>query len=453
LADRNINREGKAVTMAAGVSEATTATPPRAARVTGTAAATWQRRGLIAGLSGIYIAAAGLIGLFPIDGTDLDAFFFPSARIAVMGHPLQVYSLHYQEIYPNANGPLSLVPLTGIGVLLRHLGWLDEPSLRRMIVMAAFSIFTLLLAWEGVAATDRLRGRPLTGLSRLFGYAVFTITPDIWHGFWLYGHVEQPMTLWLLLLGLRMLQERRTTLAGVALGLTILGRSSSVVYLIAVVVLLLARRNWMPALRCLLAAAATVILGLLPFYLGDRMGLTFSLITFRGALGVSGGSLLGLTIGTPWEAFAQAHDSTLVLVGAGVIAGVLAFARRDITPASRNVYAFVALTALCFPLLIKTVWPYYFADQFVLLAVWWLGAQDSWDTVQHWLGALVPIFPTICSAFAEYGAGLYNYEFQGTADIKRESLVMTLLLVVFLVGVAAQVIHSPKEPAPSSATG
>jgi hypothetical protein len=408
----------------------------------------WVRRGLIAALTGLYIAAAGLIGLFPIDGTDLDAFFFPSARIAVLGHPLQVYSLHYQEIYPNANGPLSLVPLTAVGKLALQLGWLDEPSLRRMLVMAVFSVFTLLLAWEGVAAIDRLRGQPLVGVARLFAFAVFTITPDLWHGFWLYGHIEQPMTLWLLLLSLRMLAERRLTLAGVALGLTILGRSSSVVYLIAIVTLLLARRSWLPAARCLAAAAATVALGLLPFYLGDRAGLTFSLFTFRGALGVSGGSLLGLTIGTPLEAFAQAHDSTLVLTGAALITATLALARRDISPAGRHIYALVALAALSFPLLIKTVWPYYFADQFVLLAVWWLGARDSWGTARHWLGALVPLFPTVCSLFAEYGAGLYNTEYLGTADIKRASLVMTLLLGVFLVGMMVRVLRSPPEEAP-----
>ncbi|HEV2238022.1 MAG TPA: hypothetical protein VGR57_15280, partial [Ktedonobacterales bacterium] len=299
--------------MAASVTEAVVTSAQPAA--TGTAVM-WRRRGLIAGLGAVYIAAAGLIGLFPIDPTDLDAFFFPSARIAVMGHPLLVYSLHYQEIYPNANGPLSLVPLTAVAELAQRLGWLDEPSLRRMLVMAAFSVFTLLLAWEAVAAVDRLRGRPLTGAVRLFAYAVFTITPDLWHGFWLYGHIEQPLTLWLLLLALRLLAEGRMPWAGVALGLTVLGRSSSVVYLIAVVALLLARRRWLGALYCLAGAAITVGLGLLPFFLGDRTGVTFSLFTFRGALGVSGGSLLGLTIGTPLEAFAQSHDSTLVLAGA-----------------------------------------------------------------------------------------------------------------------------------------
>ncbi|HEV2235869.1 MAG TPA: hypothetical protein VGR57_04325, partial [Ktedonobacterales bacterium] len=155
--------------------------------------------------------------------------------------------------------------------------------------------------------------------------------------------------------------------------------------------------------------------------------------------------LLGLTIGTPLEAFAQSHDSTLVLAGALVVAGALALARRDLTPSARNVYPLVAIVALCFPLFIKTVWPYYFADVFVLLAVWWLGTRDSWDTVRHWLGALVPIFATICSMFAEYGAGLYNTEFQGATDIKRESLVMTLLLAVFLVGLAARLLLSPRE--------
>ena len=84
----------------------------------------------------------------------------------------------------------------------------------------------------------------------------------------------------------------------------------------------------------------------------------------------------------------------------------------------------------------------------MLLAVWWLGARESWDTARHWLGALVPLFPTICSLFAEYGAGLYNTEYLGTADIKRASLVMTLLLAVFLVGMAVRVLRSPPEDEP-----
>src|SRR5579884_3524251 len=77
----------------------------------------------LAGLFALYFLLWGVISLLPLNPTDLDVFFFPSARIAAQGHPLLVYSLRYGQVYPNANGPLSLVPLTGVVLLAQHLGW------------------------------------------------------------------------------------------------------------------------------------------------------------------------------------------------------------------------------------------------------------------------------------------------------------------------------------------
>ena len=89
-----VAREGTSMMAASTATETAPVTLGGKAHAAHSHADAWLRRGLIATLSGLYVAAAGLIGLFPIDGTDLDAFFFPSARIAVLGHPLQVYSLH-----------------------------------------------------------------------------------------------------------------------------------------------------------------------------------------------------------------------------------------------------------------------------------------------------------------------------------------------------------------------
>src|SRR5260221_14463326 len=101
-----------------------------------------------------------MFGLIPINATVLDAFFLPSARIGLEGHPLLDYSLRYAEVYPNANGPLSLLPLTAVAALAQHLGWLDNPPLRRMLVQAVFAVFPLLLVWEALHAIERLLARP-----------------------------------------------------------------------------------------------------------------------------------------------------------------------------------------------------------------------------------------------------------------------------------------------------
>jgi hypothetical protein len=258
------------------------------------------------------------------------------------------------------------------------------------------------------------------------------------------------MTLWLVLLSARLLVEDRPRLAGFSAGLAVLGRSSAAVYLIALVVLLLSRQRWGAALRCALVAGLTVALGLLPFYLADRPDLLFSLVTFRGALGVSGGSLLGLTIGTPAEAWAQQHDSTLVLAGAAVVTAALALLRRDLTPQRRSLYGLLALAGLCFPLFTKTVWPYYFADLYVLLAVWWLGSGAAWTTWRHWLGAFVPFYFTLCALVAEYGAGLYNTEWLDPTDIRRESAAMSVLLVGFALAFGVRLLLEPRVPRPAA---
>ena len=58
-----------------------------------------------------------------------------------------------------------------------------------MLVLAAFSIFSLLMAREAVAAIDRLRGTSLTGVSRLLAYGVFAASPILWNGVLGYGHI------------------------------------------------------------------------------------------------------------------------------------------------------------------------------------------------------------------------------------------------------------------------
>jgi hypothetical protein len=391
----------------------------------------WPTRLGIAALVALYIFGWGATGLAPINQTDLDAFFLPSARIALAGHPLQVYALRYDTLYPNANGPLSLVPLTAVAALAARLGWLDDIALRRMLVMAAFSVFSLLLAREGVAAVDRLRGNPPRGLWRVLTYAVFACTPMLWHSVLLYGHIEQPMTLWLTLWSVRSLAGGRPRRAGLTLGLAMLGRSMAVVYLLALLVLLCARRRWWHGLWLGAAAAGAVTVGLLPFYLADRADLIFSLATFRGALPIGGGSIWALAVGGPFENLGQAYDGACVLAYAVLISVVVALVRRDLGPRDRDVYGLLMLAGMSFPLLIKTVWPYYFLDLYVLSAAWWLAAPGPWASVRRWVGLLWPLGFAACGAVAEYGSWLSIDQPERIRESVVEFVALAVITLVF----------------------
>src|SRR5262245_23359745 len=285
----------------------------------------WRARGgLVVGVA-TYLLLWAVAGLEPRDPSDLDIFFVPSARIAAHA-PLLAYSLRvpgYQIPYPNANGPLSLPPLTLIVVLLQHFGWLDILPLRHAFISAVFAVCNLLLAWEGGAAIARLRAAPVSGPRRLLSFSAFALTPLIWLSLFAYGHIEHPLSLWLTLWGLRTLLEARTRRAGLLLGLSVLARTTAIIYLLALVVLLFGTRRRGEACQIAGAAVVTMTLGLLPFALADGPVLLFSLVTYGGALPLSGGSFLALTAGTPLEGIARGADGLLVLAA---VAGICALA-------------------------------------------------------------------------------------------------------------------------------
>ena len=378
--------------------------------VVGATAGVWLRRLAPAALVALYICLWGASGLLTINPTDFDVFFLPSARIALAGHPLDIYAVRYQIVYPNANGPLAIVPLTLVAAVAQRLGWLGNVYLRRMLVMAAFSVFPLLLGREGLLAVDRLRGERLRGTARLLAYVIIVLSPELWHSELLYGHIEQPLMLWLVLASVRALVEGRDRRAGLLLGLALLDRSMAVVYLLPLALLLVTRGRWRGAAMMTGLAATVAALGLLPFWLADRRDLVYSLSSFRARLPVGGGSFWGLFIGTPLEVIGQRWDSAVVLGAALAVTLVTLALRRDLEVGSRDVYALLALSGLCFPLFMKTLWPYYFLDAYALLTVWWLtglgrgpARSRAGGNILWWLGIALPIAVVCVAQVGERG--------------------------------------------------
>jgi hypothetical protein len=376
-------------------------------------------------------AVAGWLWTGPL--TDLDYFFLPAVRIALSGHPLLVYMARFQGIIANDNGPLGLVPLTAVAAVVSWLGWLDNSPLRRALILGALSIFSLLMAREAVAAIDRLRGSHLGGLSRLLAYGVFAASPPLWISVLGYGHVEQPMTIWLVLLGVRSLAGDKPRAAGISFGLAMLTRSVAALPLIPLALLLLVRGRWRALVWLGGSAALVIVLGLLPFLLADPSDTIYSLLTHRANRLPGGGSIWQLVVGTPYQWIPQRLDVLFVL-GLAVLASLIVIrARKDLEPSSADIYGLLALTALMLPLLAKSVWPYYFLDASVFGAVWWLGRATPLAWGRGIIGATVPLI-------AIAGGLLTEYEMAATDGRIRllEGAAMGVILTVLIVALAGQ---------------
>ncbi len=370
--------------------------------------------------------------------SDLDNFFLPAVRIVLSGHPLLVYTVRYQGIIANDNGPLGLVPLTAVSAVVSQLGWLDDERLRRSLIMGAFSIFSLLMAREAVAAIDRLRGSMLAGLARLFAYGVFAASPTLVNAVLGYGHIEQPMTLWLVLLAVRLLARGRSASAGIGVGLAILTRTLAALPMIPLSLLLLARGRWRALIALGVSAVVTVALGLSPFLLADRSDTIYSLVTHRAQLPVGGGSLWQLAVGTPYQWLPQRWDVLFVLGLSLLLSLIVIAGRPDLEPSSRDTYGLLALTALALPLLAKSVWPYYYLDAYVFGAVWWLGQAEPLALRRRLLGITVPLVAVL-------GTFLTEYEMPSTVARTRllEGVAMGLIISVLTVALVVRLRRPP----------
>ena len=354
--------------------------------------AAWR---LPAALAAAYVLAWFCVGFLPLPGTDLDQFFRPSAE-AMLRAPLSPYLAAGHSAYPNANGPLALVPLALVVGAERAVG-VDSGHLGRAITLAAFSLFILLFAREGVAAVERDRGR-LTGRLRILLYGVLTIGPTIWQGDGGYGHIEQPIETWLVLLAARWVGNRQPERAGIALGLAVLARSPASLFAIPLVVAAGQRRVRHGAIVAL-AAAATAFGGILPFLVADPGDVVHSLVTYRGGLRVGVGSIWTLTRGTSLEGFAQHADFIFILA---LVAGSTAWlAGRPGGLAGPRLYAALALAAAAFALLAKTVWPYYYLEVYVLGSTWAMSQPGQRSVAWRWVAmGLV----AVTALMAEVGA-------------------------------------------------
>ncbi|HET9110914.1 MAG TPA: hypothetical protein VFN78_08835 [Ktedonobacterales bacterium] len=357
-------------------------------------------------LAALYILGWSALSQIHLQTSDLERFYIPAAMIALHGRPLFIYSASHLRDYPLANGPLSVAPLVAALAMAAWLGWLRSMALTRLVIVMVYSVFPLLLAREAVRVVDRHAPAPLRGPRRLLVYEVFLISLQLWQSMLYYGHVEQPMMLWLALVGVRLIGEGKPRRAGVWLALALLTRTTALTIIIPVALLLIARTDWR-ALRDFCVTLALVVAGgLAPFALADGRDLLYSLVTFHNSEAVNGGNVWTLVSGTTLAVIPQRADGVAVVVATVAVAALILRVRPDLRGVSREFYGLLALCSLCHPAFINIVWPYYFLEAFTFCAIWWLagiGALANPRERTRWLlWSAAPIGLTLLGQARQY---------------------------------------------------
>ncbi len=377
---------------------------------------------LIVGYIAAWAVSPLLIGRTP---SDLDLFFWPSAELAAHGHPLLVYSTHGPGGYPNANGPLGLVPLIPIVVIANGLGLANSLQVRAGMAGAVMALVALLLGDEALRLLEAVRG---TIRWRLGTICVFLLAPALWISFVDYGHLEQPIELGLVLLAVRYAGKPRWVVAGLALGLAVLARTTAVLYILPFVMLPIATRRWKPAVSLVASAGAVVVGGLIPFLIADGANVVHSLVAYRGDLPIGGGSLWVAILGTAATGLVQHIDTYLVLAAAAGLIGAAIWFRPATAMTTSGMCGLLTVAAACFPMLAKTAFPYYLLEPYVFAAVWWLARPGS---VLNWRIA-PPVLVTAGAFLAEWGKSLPLSGLGVVEGVVSSLILATVIALVML---------------------
>jgi hypothetical protein len=317
-------------------------------------------------LVGVTALVRGTRALVTIADSDLTNFFFKSADYILNGDPWHMYAVTVGG-YPNYNPPLSIFLMAPLLALGRALGFTNPgaeitfvtlPFLLLIPALAFLVIYALRVLYPGIPETQRL-----------LAFVLVALGPLSWQTMATWYHVEQPLMLCLLIGAALALQSRRAALAGVLAGLAVLTRTTAIVPLIALGVLLLIGRDWRALLKVGGIGALVAGVGFAPFFLFDRRDTLYALVQWRGTAIIGSNSIWTLFANTPLDGIARRLDFYAVVLFV-LILTFLAERRFNISAYSRDAWAVLALAALAVPMLSKTNWPYYYLEPFIFQLIW-----------------------------------------------------------------------------------
>lgn len=394
-------------------------------------------------LVALYLAGWAALSVLHPHPSDLEWIYLPAAQVALAGHPLHIYTIGLRHGYPLANGPVSIAVLAPVVALAGALGWAHSMTLTRLLVMAAFSLFPLLAAREAVHAIDRVAPQPLRGPRRLLVYEVFLLSLQLWQSMIYYGHIEQPLMLWLVHLGIRLLREDRPLRASAVLGLALLTRTTALVVVIPVVLLVLRRREWRTVVMLCGAIGGVVVCGLLPFLLADAPDVLYSLVRFHSTEPLVGGNVWTLLGQTPLALAARGSDGLVILLATVALSSVILLRRPAMAVGSREMYGLLAVCSLCHPLFVNMLWPYYLLEAYTFVALWWLlgigSLADVSRRVQWWLAGLLPLGVMLVAQARQHSLALEQASIT-TPDTSVTSAGWNVGPALLLVAIAATLV-------------
>ena len=105
--------------------------------------------------------------------------------------------------------------------------------------------------------------------------------------------------------------------------------------------------------------------------------------------------------------------------------------RRDLDIGASDIYLVLAVSGLCFPLFIKTLWPYYFLEIYMFVALWWLAqARFVTDGSRRVLWIAAGLLPAGAVGLAQLAESvLSGPHYQGWTA--QESLMVFVANAVF----------------------
>jgi hypothetical protein len=360
-------------------------------------------------LIGAAAVVRGTRGVQVIGDSDLTNFFLKSAAYILRGDPWHMYAVRDSVFtsYPNYNPPLSIFLMAPFLGLARTVGFAANYGEQITFVSLPFLLFVPLLGYL-VLRAQRVLYPEMPETQRLLAFVLVVLSPLTWQSIATWYHLEQPMMLCLLVAALIAFQSRREGLAGALAGLAVLTRTTALIPLIALGVLLVVAAQWRSLLKLGGVAAAVVVVGLAPFFLADRADFLYSFVTWRGTASIGGNSIWGVFACTSCtgirgtlDALARRLDMyTVVLVV--VIVTLFAARRFRVSAYDREAWAVLAIAALAVPMLSKTNWPYYYLEPFILLLVWeFTSMHDRVAGVWRW--------PVLTFGFLVVAATLSQY--------------------------------------------
>lgn len=381
----------------------------------------------------------GTRGVVTIADSDLTNFFFKSADYILRGDPWHMYAVRALGGYPNFNPPLSMFLLAPLLGLARMLGFAANYGEQITFVSLPFIFLVPLMGYLGLRVMSRLYPNAPETL-RLLLYAFITLSPLTWQSYSIWYHVEQPLMLCLLLGAGLALQDRREGLAGLLAGLAFLSRTTALIPLIALGVMLLVAREWRPLLKFGGVSALVAGLGFAPFVLFDATDMRYTFLTWRGGAPIGSDSIWTIFsytgnshIFSLMDSVAKRLDMYSVMLVVAV-AAFFAVRRLGLTIYMRDMWAVLAIAMLATPMLSKQVWPYYYLEPLVFIVIWELSTlQDRVAGVWRW--------PVLSISFSLVAATLSQYvglKSVGRLDALVLGVSQTALIALFIWGVWAR---------------